>query len=432
MAAKRAGKVENLWCSECNQFHCRAQFSQKQIEKKDDTNRVCKVVAAGKAEKVQELWCSECNQFHCRAQFSQKQIEKKDDTNRVCKAVASWREATGTRKKEERICVQCNLVKSRDEFSDYHQLGRCCKLCAEGNDVNKRTEGQRVQKLIQKIGKRNDGFFTNPLSHSVDFGDNLQRDVRVPKSVKGKIGGFCKRNAKEYLEEWKRSKRMSLLRWKSQRAKRMTHAWSLAGMKKSRKFRRWFAHNVVCGVCLCMKSRNVATRADVVRSKVGNGVFDANLATPFRNGLRESIGKKGGKKKATEEWLKERYVCDRCCADMKECGHAALGWNVLNPEGKAYLDAPPEELASLSFSERRLVGIVSVAAELHLARSFEQYGLKGCVVMAPRDQGPLLSLLQETGTRVFFCFFVFFSTGNVEFVCGTRCVREMKKRRTEK
>ena len=89
-------------------------------------------------------------------------------------------------------------------------------------------------------------------------------------------------------------------------------------------------------------------------------------------------------------WMYKRYFCNICAVEISVRGSVSVGWNSIGMPLHSVA-----ELDVLTFSERRLIGRVSVAAELHLRRSGEQHGLVGCVVMAPRDEPIFIDLLKN-------------------------------------
>ena len=97
-----------------------------------------------------------------------------------------------------------------------------------------------------------------------------------------------------------------------------------------------------------------------------------------------------------EDWLSERFICDLCKQTMLKRNNAPLRWDLISPTSH-YYDETPDVLKQLNTAERRIINIVSVAQDLHMLRSNQQYGIRGCVVIAPREDPVLDALLMKDG-----------------------------------
>ena len=197
-------------------------------------------------------------------------------------------------------------------------------------------------------------------------------------------------------------------RWKYQRTKGMAHAEHLAGIGYNKFQKRYYSHELVCGCCLRIKDRHEMVRTDTKRQELSTGCKIYNLAVPFL--LRASrdldvyapdftIGQLRmvllHAKPEFEAWFSHRHFCNVCAGNIKADRKNPGCWNEIGP-----VVSHVPELDRLTFAERRLIGLCSVAAELHIRRSNEQHGLTGCVVMAPRDEPVHLYL--------YYCAHVYF------------------------
>ena len=95
--------------------------------------------------------------------------------------------------------------------------------------------------------------------------------------------------------------------------------------------------------------------------------------------------------------MSSRFICDLCKQSIQKQDNAPLRWDLLSPSNN-YYDGIPEVLKQLNTAERRIINIVSVAQDLHMLRSNQQFGIRGCVVIAPREE-PVLGVVVPGSSR---------------------------------
>ena len=150
-------------------------------------------------------------------------------------------------------------------------------------------------------------------------------------------------------------------------------------------------------------NRALAVRSPAKWKRLTTAIICEHLSEPFVKRAASDMKIKNHKKLSVEQlrlklaalgdkfrdWVEnKRYFCNTCASDIIDCGTVGTSWNSI---GSTFEPVP--ELECLSFTERRIIGLVSVAAELHLKRSYEQHGLSGCVVMSARERPVYTKLL---------------------------------------
>jgi len=291
--------------------------------------------------------------------------------------------------------------------------------------ANKLTQEERRKaalhgNIMKKLARRDDGLLTDPDSHAPSFW--LTRYKYCPPALRARINKKKGKPTPESRAACLRERnRRSLLRWQFQRIDKHRQPFKLAGLTWNKAKKKWRSEDVVCGVCLCIKDREVAhtqnnhsvsellahlsfpfirqMHVDLCGSDLYAMAVEKDSSSPLRTihtkvdaRLRKALRKL--RPQRISEWAADRYLCDMCGSNIRTHKPNHISWNAIGVP----LDVDnqvPAPLRALTLAERRIVGICSVAAELHLRRSWEQIGLEGCVVISPRETPLVQNLLKQ-------------------------------------
>ena len=405
----KAANANTKRCGRCAELLHRIDYTRESFYGKPDEyqGKICRLCTACKKADGDEKECDECLEWKHSDEFPRWQVRQHREAERRLLCVTCIARV---------LCGQCGARKLED-------TGKQKFICPTCTTSNKSARGGApANATLARLVKRKDGLFSDCTSHASPFIASMIRSKDVPNCVKRRI---CLKprllKAQLRRERKAQSCERGLLQLSGEE---LENTLNLAGWKWSRTYKRWFSKDAPCVVCLQWKSRYVSVHAGKVAP--ASGQIEDYLARPIRDALKEATTKPGNasiaratpagtakgvpvqktitkhaaptpqkRKPTTHEWLMERHMCNRCATHVRAGRTSPVAWNRLNPEKMPYSAEPPEALRGLTLQEQRLIGIVAVAADLHLARSYEQRNLHGCVVVAARDEHSTVDYLSN-------------------------------------
>ena len=244
-----------FFCTSCQTRKERSFFSPQQIHTKNCDALTCSACVSSKEQ------CLRCHRF----------VDVLRNTS-ICEACSDL-----STEPSLLFCGNCEQDLSRGSFSDHqlHKKDKICTYCTPAVMEDAAAESN----LYRKIQKRNDGFFTDPLSHTPSF--FLCRVKAAKKHDRaGIVRDFKTRTPAIRKEELRFKMQRTLLRWRKQRDN-MKRIYDLAELKFNPQKKHYISHEVVCGCCLRIADRHEFIRSPAKWDTLSTFLIVNNMAEPF-------------------------------------------------------------------------------------------------------------------------------------------------------